>query len=140
MHSRPPGSAPSSGGRATGFLERGDSLSAAEAAAGGLVGGVRLGKAARRRAWRGRKLRMSGIAAHMGHKSRTADEEIAAVAAGAHGVVTRAQLLRARLTEKQIVRRLARGSLIRVHRGVYRVGHMAPSVEADYLAAVRAGG
>ena len=32
------------------------------------------------------------------------------------------------------------GGLIRVHRGVYRVGHRAPSVEATYLAAVLAAG
>jgi hypothetical protein len=32
------------------------------------------------------------------------------------------------------------GSLIRVHRGVYRVGHAAPSMEAQYLAAVKACG
>jgi hypothetical protein len=33
-----------------------------------------------------------------------------------------------------------RGTLIRVHPGVYRVGHRAPSVEARYLAAVWACG
>jgi very-short-patch-repair endonuclease len=32
------------------------------------------------------------------------------------------------------------GGLIRVHRGVYRVGHRAPSIEATYLAAVLAAG
>ena len=32
------------------------------------------------------------------------------------------------------------GNLIRVHRGVYRVGHRAPSIEATYLAAVLAAG
>lgn len=36
--------------------------------------------------------------------------------------------------------RLGGGSLIREHRGVFRVGHSAPSVEATYLAAVRACG
>ena len=35
---------------------------------------------------------------------------------------------------------LRRGDLIRVHRGVYRVGHRAPSIEATYLAAVLAAG
>ena len=35
---------------------------------------------------------------------------------------------------------MLRGTLIRVHRGVYRVGHRAPSVEARYLAAVWACG
>ena len=35
---------------------------------------------------------------------------------------------------------MRRGTLIRVHRGVYRVGHRAPCVEARYLAAVWACG
>ena len=35
---------------------------------------------------------------------------------------------------------MRRGTLIREHRGVYRVGHRAPSVLARYLAAVRACG
>ena len=35
---------------------------------------------------------------------------------------------------------MRRGSLLRVHHGVYRVGHLAPSREARYLAAVRACG
>jgi predicted transcriptional regulator of viral defense system len=37
-------------------------------------------------------------------------------------------------------RRVAKGTLHRVHRGVYRVGHRAPSIEASYLAAVLACG
>jgi len=40
----------------------------------------------------------------------------------------------------QIRTRIARGSLIVVHPGVYRVGHAAPSVGATYLAAVWACG
>jgi very-short-patch-repair endonuclease len=55
-------------------------------------------------------------------------------------VVTRAELLGAGVTDRQITRRLEKGSLIAVHRGVYRVGHRAPSVEAAYLAAVLAAG
>ena len=35
---------------------------------------------------------------------------------------------------------MANGTLIPKHRGVYRVGHSAPSVEADYMAAVLACG
>ena len=38
------------------------------------------------------------------------------------------------------MRRLRTGSLIAVFRGVYRVGHRAPSVEARYMAAVKAAG
>ena len=59
---------------------------------------------------------------------------------GSHGVVRREQLFAAGLTKAEITTRLHRGTLIRVHRGVYRVGHQAPSVEARYLAAVWACG
>jgi hypothetical protein len=62
------------------------------------------------------------------------------LASPAHGVVTRERLLKAGLTAKEVRHRLRTGALIRVHRGVYRVGHRAPSVEASYLAAVLACG
>jgi hypothetical protein len=65
---------------------------------------------------------------------------IARLASRTWGVVTRVQLLAAGITAKEIRHRLAIGSLIRVHPGVYRVGHMAPSTEATYLAAVWACG
>ena len=65
---------------------------------------------------------------------------MARLAARAHGVVTRAQLLDAGVTGAEIEHRLRTSALIRVHRGVYRVGHTAPSVEARYLAAVLACG
>ena len=68
------------------------------------------------------------------------DRTIAELARRQHGLVTRRQLLRAGLSTKQIELRLRRGTLIRVHPGVYRVGHVAPSVEATYLAAVLACG
>jgi very-short-patch-repair endonuclease len=55
-------------------------------------------------------------------------------------VVTRAQLLRAGITAREIQRRLEAEALLPVHRGVYRVGHQAPSVEARYMAAVLACG
>lgn len=55
-------------------------------------------------------------------------------------MVTRVELLGAGITSGEIKQRLASGALIREHRGVYRVGHRAPSVEASYLAAVRACG
>ncbi len=62
------------------------------------------------------------------------------MASAAHGVVARAQLLRAGITARQIQRRVGAGRLIRVHPGIYRVGHQAPSTEARYLAAVLAAG
>jgi hypothetical protein len=73
-------------------------------------------------------------------QGRTADRELARIAHGSHGVVTRPELLAAGVTPEEIKQRLKRGALIRVHHGVYRVGHRAPSREARYLAAVRACG
>jgi predicted transcriptional regulator of viral defense system len=73
-------------------------------------------------------------------KVSTAEMEIAQMAAASHGVVTRMELLAAGLSKASVDGRIAKGALIPVHRGVYRVGHRAPSVEARYLAAVRAGG
>src|SRR4051794_34146097 len=70
----------------------------------------------------------------------TVQAVIADLASRQHGVVTRAQLLRTGVTTHEIRRRVRAGALLRVHRGVYRVGHRAPSVEADYLAAVLACG
>src|SRR5690349_1157015 len=75
----------------------------------------------------------------MGPQNRT-DEIIARLARRTHGVVTREQLLAAGVTQKAVRVRVARGSLIVVHRGVFRVGHAAPSIEATYMAAVLACG
>jgi Transcriptional regulator, AbiEi antitoxin len=65
---------------------------------------------------------------------------VARLAGRAHGVVTRRELLAAGVSERQVHRRLWRGSLIVVHPGVYRVGHNAASVDARYIAAVKAAG
>ena len=65
---------------------------------------------------------------------------IAGLASRAHGVVTRRELLAAGITTDEIRKRRERGALLAAHRGVYRVGHEAPSTEADYLAAVLACG
>jgi len=54
--------------------------------------------------------------------------------------VTRAELLAAGLTRNEIEHRLRTDALIRVHRAVFRVGHQAPSIEARYMAAVKARG
>lgn len=71
---------------------------------------------------------------------RTVDRIIAAVASAAHGIVTRIELLAAGVTEREIKQRVMRGSLLPVFRGVYRVGHAAPSDEAYFMAAVKACG
>src|SRR5918994_4585945 len=76
----------------------------------------------------------------MHHQDRTAEQKLASLASASHGVVTRAQLLAAGLTLDEIRHRLQSGALLREYRGVYRVGHRAPSVEARYLAAVWACG
>jgi putative AbiEi antitoxin of type IV toxin-antitoxin system len=65
---------------------------------------------------------------------------IARLASRSHGVVTRRQLIAAGVSRHEIAERLAIGALLREYRGVYRVGHRAPSVEAHYLAAVFACG
>jgi hypothetical protein len=76
----------------------------------------------------------------MGGHSRTAEQVIASVAARSHGVVSRDELLAAGLSKKRIDMRVAKGLLIPEFEGVYRVGHRAPSVEAHYMAAVKACG
>ena len=57
-----------------------------------------------------------------------------------HGMVSRRQLLRAGIDAGQIKRWIADGRLTPVHRGVYAVGHTAPSTNATYMAAVLACG
>src|SRR3954469_16247032 len=76
----------------------------------------------------------------MSVKVNTVETVIGHLATSQHGVVTRAQVLNAGLTRHQIEHRLLVGALLCVYRGVYRVGHRAPSVDATYLAAVLACG
>ena len=83
---------------------------------------------------------MSGLEGVIDPKVRTADRVIRELASQAHGVVTRSELLGAGLTADEIKQRRKSGLLLPVHRGVYRVGHHAPSLEARYLSAVRACG
>ena len=68
------------------------------------------------------------------------ERKLARLANRAHGVVARTELLAAGITPEEIRQRLRRGALIPVYRGVYRVGHRAPGLESDYMAAVRACG
>jgi very-short-patch-repair endonuclease len=69
-----------------------------------------------------------------------ADVAIAALAAAQHGVVARRQLSEAGVTPKGIEVRMRAGRLIRLHRGVYAVGHGRLRREGWWLAAVLAVG
>jgi very-short-patch-repair endonuclease len=73
-------------------------------------------------------------------RKTTVEQTLARLASASHGVVTRAELIRAGVSAEAIKQRVRRGALLREHSGVYRVGHRAPSVEARYLAAVLACG
>jgi hypothetical protein len=73
-------------------------------------------------------------------KVSTVERVMARLASGAHGVVSRAELLEGGVTRHEIAHRLGTGALIVEFRGVYRAGHRAPSVEARYMAAVKACG
>jgi Transcriptional regulator, AbiEi antitoxin len=76
----------------------------------------------------------------MNPQNRTVEELIGRMATRQHGVVTWSQLLEAGISKEEVKGRVRSRALLRVHRGVYRVGHSAPSVEARYLAAVFACG
>ena len=69
-----------------------------------------------------------------------AEKVIARIASRAHGVVTREELTAAGVSAAEIKRCVKSGTLIRRYRGVYRVGHYAWSIEAEYMAAVKACG
>jgi hypothetical protein len=76
----------------------------------------------------------------MDSKVRTVERIIARIAGRAYGIVTQGEMLRADISRTEIQRRVENGLLIPKHRGVYRVGHTAPSFEADFIAAVKACG
>lgn len=65
---------------------------------------------------------------------------IARVASGQHGIITRGQLLAVGVGRSGVGRRVAAGTLHPEFRGVYRVGHRAPSALARYAGAVLACG
>lgn len=70
----------------------------------------------------------------------TVDQRIAAIADGQYGVVARAQLAQAGVERWEAEARIVRGSLIRLHRGVYAVGHRRLTQDGRWLAAVLAAG
>lgn len=68
------------------------------------------------------------------------DWEIAELATRQHGVISAAQLRALGLGDDAMLSRARSGRLHRLHRGVYAVGHAAPSEEAAAMAAVLACG
>ena len=67
-------------------------------------------------------------------------EAVARIAGRQHGRISHAQLLDVGVGLDRIKRWRADGRLRRVYRGVYAVGHAAPSLYADLMGAVLAGG
>lgn len=65
---------------------------------------------------------------------------LAELAARQHGVVARRQLEAIGLSDKMVVGRVRRGQLVRLHRGVYAVGHARLRQEGWWMAAVLAAG
>ena len=76
----------------------------------------------------------------MREQGATRDLELAKLAAEQHGVVSVAQLHGIGLDKSAISRRLGRGRLHRLHRGVYAVGHRGVSRQGRWMAAVLAYG
>jgi very-short-patch-repair endonuclease len=74
----------------------------------------------------------------MPDKGARADARIAELAARQHGVVTSRQLREAGLSRDAVLDRRRAGRLHPLHRGVYAVGHVAPSMERRWMAAVLA--
>jgi Transcriptional regulator, AbiEi antitoxin len=68
------------------------------------------------------------------------DVAVARRAAEQWGVLSLAELYACGLTKEAVARRVGRGGLHRLHRGVYAVGHAAVPLEGRFLAAVKAGG
>jgi very-short-patch-repair endonuclease len=66
------------------------------------------------------------------------DREVARIAAGQHGAISIAQLQAAGLSRTAVQKRCSLGRLHSLHRGVYAVGHIAPSIERHWMAAVLA--
>lgn len=76
----------------------------------------------------------------MALQSSTVEQKIERIASRAWGVVTWAEMRAAGISADQIRARALKGLLLRMHPGVYRVGHRAHSPEAVFMAAVKACG
>jgi very-short-patch-repair endonuclease len=76
----------------------------------------------------------------MPYKIDKPDARVAGIAKRQHGVVTAKQLAVAGLGRMAISERMKNGRLHRLHRGVYAVGHRAPSWHRRWMAAVLACG
>ena len=76
----------------------------------------------------------------MGNKLDRATAALARLAARQHGVVSAAQLAEVGIGRTTVNRWMRRGRLHRLHRGVYAVGHAAPSEYQRFMAAVKACG
>jgi hypothetical protein len=68
------------------------------------------------------------------------DRQVAEIAARQHGVVAVQQLREVGIGKNGITRRVNRGQLHRIHRGVYAVGHRGLSLHGRFMAAVLACG
>src|SRR6202022_765291 len=84
-------------------------------------------------------VRLLGLGRPVG-VSGSRDERIALIAERQRGVVSRGQLFAAGIAEHVIDYMLSTGRLLRLHDGVYAVGHSAPIPLAAETAAVLACG
>jgi very-short-patch-repair endonuclease len=76
----------------------------------------------------------------MREENDTRDIAVARIAARQHGVISVEQLYDVGIDKSAISRRVRLGRLHRIHRGVYAVGHQAPSWHRRWMAAVLACG
>lgn len=76
----------------------------------------------------------------MGEETDRLDLAVAEIAARQHGVVSIAQLQALGMGKNGVTRRVKRGHLHRIHRGVYAVGHRGLSWHRRWMAAVLACG
>jgi very-short-patch-repair endonuclease len=68
------------------------------------------------------------------------DQRLARIAERQHGLVSHRQVAAVGLSTKAVTRRVEKGRLQRIHRGVYAVGHAQRTSEARWMAAVMACG